>query len=71
MKSRILPLIGIVWGGAILAFKGIGMVLGGSEQAADPSTGAYAAGHNAAVVFGALIFFAGLYYFFKGSQKKA
>lgn len=63
MRNRIFGAIGVIWGGAILAsaFLHSG-ITGGS--------GAYAAGHEAGVVFGALIFVAGAYYLIKGGGAK-
>ena len=57
MRNKIFGGIGILWGGAILA----NWLMGGS----DGGSGAYQTGQNAAIVFGALMLIAGLYYFFK------
>jgi hypothetical protein len=58
-RNRISGFIGTVWGGAILASK-----MSGSTQAAQSS--AYAAGQTVALVFGIVLFGAGLYYLVKG-----
>ena len=57
MRNKIFGGIGVVWGGAILL----------NWLTADTPTGsaAYQGGHTAAVVFGAVMFAAGLYCFFK------
>ena len=58
MRNKIFGTIGIIWGGVIL-FNWL--------TADTPTTGsaAYQDGSTAAVVFGAVMFGAGLYYFFK------
>ena len=58
MRNKIFGAIGILWGGAILLNW-----LTASAPAA--GSAAYQGGHTAAVVFGAVMFGAGLYYFFK------
>jgi hypothetical protein len=58
-RSRILGLIGVLWGGAILAMK----LFGGAQPTAG---GAYGAGQNAGLVMGGLLFVVGLYYLIKG-----
>ena len=57
MRNKTFGGIGIVWGGAILL----------NWLTADTPAGsaAYQGGHIAAVVFGAVMLAAGLYYFFK------
>lgn len=62
MRNRIFGAIGVVWGGAILAsafFRGL-----------PESSGAYAAGQNAGLIFGALLLITGAYYLLKGGSKK-
>ena len=57
MRNKISGAIGTIWGGAILF---------NSLTASAPSgSAAYQGGSTAAVVFGAVMFCAGLYYFFK------
>ncbi|OOG52973.1 hypothetical protein [Rhodanobacter sp. C03] len=58
MRNKIFGGIGILWGGALL-FRWFtsGTSNGGSS--------AYQAGQSAAVIFGALMLVAGLYYFFR------
>ena len=57
MRNKIFGAIGVIWGGAILF----------NWLTADAPTGstAYQGGQTAAVVFGGVLFLAGLYYFFK------
>ena len=58
MRNKIFGGIGILWGGAIvLRWLIVGTPSNGSE--------AYQAGHSGAVIFGALMLVAGLYYFFR------
>lgn len=57
MRNRIFGAIGIIWGGAIL--------LNWLTARAPAGSGAYQSGSTAAVVFGAVMFGAGLYYFFR------
>jgi LPXTG-motif cell wall-anchored protein len=63
MRNRIIGAIGILWGGAILLryFLNKGSV---------DRDAAYASGQKAAVVFGALLFVAGLYYFMKKRKQE-
>lgn len=58
MRNKIFGGIGILWGGALL-FRWLtsGTSSGGSS--------AYQAGQSVAVIFGALMLVAGLYYFFR------
>ncbi|WP_158753485.1 hypothetical protein [Dyella sp. S184] len=58
MRNKIFGGIGILWGGVLL-FRWFtsGTPTGGSS--------AYQAGQSAAVIFGALMLVAGLYYFFR------
>ena len=60
MRNRIFGGIGVLWGGAILA----------NWLLADTPSGsaAYNAGTTAGVVFGAIMFVAGLYYLFRNSS---
>ena len=57
MRNKIFGAIGVLWGGGIVLNWFLSSPSGGSE--------AYQAGQSGAVVFGALMFAAGLYYFFK------
>lgn len=60
MRNRIFGAIGVLWGGAILAFRFFGR---------HPETsGAYALGQTAAILLGGLLFVVGLYYLVKGSR---
>ncbi|NZA26828.1 hypothetical protein H0E84_10570 [Luteimonas sp. SJ-92] len=62
MRNRIFGGIGIVWGGAILL----------NWLVSDPpasGSAAYQGGQSGAVVFGALMLVAGLYYFFKKPRR--
>ena len=58
MRNKIFGGIGVLWGGALL-FRWLtsGNPGGGSS--------AYQAGQSGAVIFGALMFFVGLYYVFR------
>jgi len=58
MRNKIFGAIGIIWGGAIL----LNWLM---SNASTTGSAAYQGGHSAAVVFGAVMFCAGLYYFFK------
>ena len=56
MRNKISGAIGVIWGSLIL-FNGLASPAQGSA--------AYQGGHTAALMFGALLVAAGLYYFFK------
>ena len=61
MRNRILGAIGVLWGGGILVSAFLrDAPVAGSE--------AYAAGHSAGLVFGALLFIVGGYYLFRGAR---
>lgn len=62
MRNRIVGAIGVIWGGAILLF--------GFLKGAPEGGGAYAQGQGAGLVFGALLFMAGLYFLIKGKPKQ-
>jgi hypothetical protein len=57
MRNRILGMIGVLWGGGILASAFLRDAPAGSD--------AYAAGHTAGLVLGGLLFLVGAYYLFK------
>ena len=57
MRNKIFGGIGIFWGGAIL----LRWLISGNTA----GSGAYQSGQSAAVIFGAVMLAAGLYYFFK------
>lgn len=59
-KSRILGVIGVLWGGGMLLAR----VARGAGDAA--TNEAYAAGQMVGLIFGALLFLVGLYYLIKG-----
>lgn len=63
MRNKIFGAIGIIWGGAILF----------NRLTADTPMGsaAYQGGQTAAAIFGAVMFGAGLYYFFKKPGQQA
>ena len=61
MRNKIFGAIGTIWGGAIL-FNWL-------TASAPSGSVAYQGGSTAAVVFGAVMFCAGLYYFFKKSAQ--
>src|SRR5688500_1388625 len=63
-RYRILGLIALVWGGAVLLshLLGVGRIEGGD---------AYASGQYAGLAFGGLLFAAGLYAVIRGGRKKA
>ncbi|HEU4342120.1 MAG TPA: hypothetical protein VFU31_11165 [Candidatus Binatia bacterium] len=63
MRNRIFGGIGVVWGSAML---GSAFFRGGPE-----SSGAYAAGQTAALVFAVLLVAVGGYYLVKGGGKKS
>ena len=63
MRNKIFGVIGTLWGGAIL----INGLLGQPQQGSE----AYQAGQMGALVFGAIMLAAGLYYFFKKPKQKA
>lgn len=60
MRNKIFGGIGIVWGGALLARWLM-------ADAPVAGTAAYQSGQSGAVLFGAAMWVAGLYYFFKKS----
>jgi hypothetical protein len=60
-KNRVLGVVGVIWGGAILIYA---VVKGAPEGG-----GAYAQGQGAGLVLGGLMFAVGLYYLFKRSGK--
>ncbi|HMK14582.1 MAG TPA: hypothetical protein VK460_06170 [Burkholderiales bacterium] len=64
MRNKIFGGIGILWGGAIV----VRWVISGVSES---GSAAYQGGEYAAVVFGALMLLAGLYYFFKKSPNKS
>ena len=57
MRNKILGIIGILWGGGILASAFLRDAPAGSD--------AYAAGHTAGLVFGGLLFLVGAYHLFR------
>ena len=57
VRNKIVGGIGILWGGGILASWLAGGSGGGS--------GAYQSGQGAAVIFGLVMFVAGVYFFFR------
>ncbi len=57
MRNRIFGAIGILWGGAI--------VVNWLLSSPAPASQAYQVGQFGGVLFGALVFLAGLYYIFK------
>ena len=59
-KNRILGAIGVLWGGGMLLTR---LIRGASDVTAN---NAYASGQMVGLVFGALLFFVGLYYLVKG-----
>ena len=61
MRNKIFGVIGILWGGAILA-NGL---FGQSPQ----GSGAYQTGQTVALVFGGIMLVAGAYYLFKKPKK--
>jgi hypothetical protein len=63
-RYRILGAIALIWGGAVLLsrFLGFSRVEG---------SGAYAAGQYAGLIFGGLLFVAGLYAVITGGRKKS
>ena len=63
MSNRIVGAIGVLWGGGILASHFL------REQ--PQGQGAYAQGQTFGLVFGLLLFAAGLYYLVKGKGVKA
>ena len=62
MRNRIFGAIGVVWGGAIVFTQ---------LTKKTSAEGAYAQGLNFALVFGAVLFLAGLYYVIKGGGKES
>jgi len=63
-RYRILGLIALVWGGALLLSH-----LSGARRI--EGEGAYASGQYAGLAFGGLLFVAGLYAVIRGGGKKA
>jgi hypothetical protein len=61
MRNKISGAIGVVWGSLIL-YNGLTSHAEGSA--------AYQSGHAVALVFGAMLLVAGLYYFFKKPKPK-
>jgi hypothetical protein len=59
-RNLVFGVIGIVWGGLILIS---GPIRGGYHE-----SGAFGQGMSAGLVFGGLLFVAGLYYFIKGKR---
>jgi hypothetical protein len=59
MRNRIMGGIGVVWGGGVVLYGLFGQ---------DRAGGAYGAGQMAAIVFGACMLIAGLYYLIKGDS---
>ena len=62
MRNKIFGGIGVIWGGLIIANR---VVNGGATGASE----AYQSGQNSAVIFGAVMFIVGLYYFLKKSPQ--
>ena len=60
MRNRIFGGIGVLWGGAVLVSS---LMKGGPE-----GQGAYAAGQTGGMIFGGLLFVAGLYFLIKGGS---
>lgn len=60
MRNRIFGIIGILWGGAVVV-----SFLMREKPVAD---GAYGAGQSAALILGAVMLIAGVYYTFKGDK---
>ena len=58
MRNKIFGGIGILWGGAVL-FRWF------TSSTPNGDSSAYQAGQSVAVIFGALMLVAGLYYFFR------
>ena len=58
MRNKIFGGIGILWGGAVL-FRWF------TSSTPNGGSSAYQAGQSVAVIFGALMLVAGLYYFFR------
>jgi len=63
MRNKIFGAIGAIWGGGIL----VNWLLSNQSSANE----AYQSGQNGAVIFGGLMFLAGVYYFFKKPANKA
>lgn len=63
-RYRIVGAIALIWGGALL----VSHLLGNSRI---EGNGAYASGQYAALVFGGLLFAAGLYAVVTGGRKKS
>jgi len=62
MRNRIFGVIGILWGGGVLLSFFMG--------SRDVGGGAYGAGQSAGLLFGAVMFGAGVYYVTKGGSGK-
>ena len=60
MRNRIMGGIGVVWGGGIIVYGLVNR---------EPGGGSYAAGQMAAIVLGACMLIAGLYYLIKGDSE--
>ena len=63
MRNRVFGAIGVIWGGAILASA--------LFRSGPQGSGAYASGQIAGLVFGVLMFIAGIYYLLKDGRKKS
>lgn len=59
-RNRVFGVIGIVWGGLIL--------VSGPMRGSFHESEAYGQGRSAGLIFGGLLFAAGLYYFIKGKR---
>ena len=62
MKNKILSIIGIIWGGAIV----LRWLLSGTEE----GSGAYQSGQTFAAVFGVIILGISIYNFFRKPKEK-
>lgn len=65
MWKKILAVIGILWGGAIVVHW---LIAGTHPEGSGAFASGYQAGQNFAVVFGAVMFVSGLYYLFKKAK---
>ena len=63
-RYRILGAIALIWGGALVLSR----LLGFSNV---QGNGAYASGQNGGLIFGGLLFIAGLYAVITGGRKKS